>query len=163
MDPVTASVYIGKPPEEVYAYLSDVAHHAEFMDHFLKDWHLTRRESAGVGAGARFRLEAPFVRFGWADAVIVEAAPHRIVLHGRGGKFNRIRQRTEYVLSPAPGGTTKVETTVETVPALPSDRLLELFAGRRWFGRRLRHGLKRLRSILEEDRDRGARVTVAGG
>ena len=164
MDPVTASVTIGKPREEVYAYLADVANHPEFMDHFLKDWHLTREESEGVGAGARFRVEAPFVRFGWADAVFVEAEPpYRLLMHGRGGKFNRIRQRTEYRLTPGSGDTTKVEATVETVPVLPSDRVLEIFAGRRWFARRLRHGLKRLRAILEEDRDRGVRVTVAGG
>jgi uncharacterized membrane protein len=164
VDPVSASVTVGKPREEVYAYLVDVANHPEFLDHFLKDWHLTREETQGVGAGVRFRVQAPFVRFGWADATIVEAqAPYRILMHGRGGKFNRIRQITEYELTQAASGTTRVEVQMETEPAFPSDRLLELFAGRRFFKRRLAHGLARLRTILEEDRQRGVRATVAGG
>jgi uncharacterized protein YndB with AHSA1/START domain len=163
VDPVTVSVIIGRPREEVFAYLSDVANHPEFMDHFLKDWHLTRVESAGAGAGARFRVDAPLTRFSWADFTLTEVEPpHRIVQVGRGGKFNRIRQRGEWVLSHGSGGTTRVEFTQESVPALPSDRLLELVAGRRWFKRRLAKGLRRLRSILEEDRDRGRRATLAG-
>jgi uncharacterized protein YndB with AHSA1/START domain len=164
VDPVSASVTVGKPREEVFAYLVDVANHPEFLDHFLKDWHLTREETQGVGAGVRFRVQAPFVRFGWADATIVEALPpYRILMHGRGGKFNRIRQVTEYELLQSASGTTRVEVRMETEPVYPSDRLLELFAGRRFFQRRLKHGLGRLRSILEEDRGRGVRATVAGG
>lgn len=164
MDPVTVSALVGRPREEVYAYLSDVANHPEFTDHFLKDWHLTREESAGRGAGARFRVDAPLTRFGWADLTLTELeAPYRIVQRGRGGKFNRIRQRGEFRLTPAPGGDTRVEWTLETLPVLPSDRLLEIFAGRAWFRRQLGRSLRRLRAILEEDRDRGRRVTIAGG
>jgi uncharacterized protein YndB with AHSA1/START domain len=163
VDPVTVSVTVGRPREEVFAYLVDVANHPEFSDHFLKDWHLTRVESSGAGAGARFRVDAPLTRFGWADITFTEVdRPRRIVQIGRGGKFNRIRQRGEWVLSPGSGGTTKVEFTQESVPALPSDRVLEIFAGRRWFRRRLKTSLRRLRSILEEDRERGRRATIAG-
>ena len=42
MDPVTVSITVGRPREEVFAYLADIANHAEFTDHFLEDWHLTR-------------------------------------------------------------------------------------------------------------------------
>jgi uncharacterized membrane protein len=163
MDPVTVSALVGRPREEVYAYLSDVANHPEFTDHFLKDWHLTREQSHGVGAGARFRVDAPLARFSWADFTVAEAeAPYRLLLHGRGGKFNRIRQRTEWRLTPGSGNTTRVEVTIETLPVLPSDRVLEVFAGRRWFKRRFTKALRRLSAILEEDRDRGQRVTLAG-
>lgn len=163
MDPVSVSITVARPREEVFTYLADVANHAEFCDHFLKDWHLTRLDSYGMGAGARFRVDAPLNRFAWADMVLVELdPPHRIVQHGRGGKFNRIRQVGEWRLDPGPSGTTHVEFTIQTAPVFPSDRLMELFAGRSWFRRRFRRALGRLRTILEEDRDRGARVTVAG-
>jgi uncharacterized protein YndB with AHSA1/START domain len=164
VDPVTVSTSVAKPREEVFDYLLDVANHAEFCDHFLKDWHLTREESYGRGAGARFRVDAPLNRFGWADMTFVEVEPpYRIVQHGRGGKFNRIRQRGEWRLTPGSAETTRVELTVETVPALPSDRLMELLGGRGWFKRKLTRALRRLRAILEEDQDRGQRATIAGG
>lgn len=163
MDPVTVSTTIARPRADVFAYLRDVANHPEFTDHFLKDWHLTREESAGKGAGARFRVNAPLTRFGWADTTLTELeAPYRIAQHGRGGKFNRIRQRGEFRLTDQPGGT-RVEWTLETLPVLPSDRVLELVAGRAWFRRQLGRSMRRLRSILEEDRERGKRASIAGG
>ena len=59
----------------------------EFTDHFLVDWHLTREDTVGCGAGARFRVKAPLNRFPWADSTIVELdAPRRIVEAGRGGQ-----------------------------------------------------------------------------
>ena len=56
MDPVTVSVNIGRPREEVFAYLADIANHAEFSDHYVEQFRLTRLDSVGRGAGARFRL-----------------------------------------------------------------------------------------------------------
>jgi uncharacterized protein YndB with AHSA1/START domain len=163
VDPFTVSVTIGRPREEVFEYLTDVANHPEFTDHFCVDWHMTRVETEGAGAGARFRVDAPLSRFSWADYTLTEVEPpHRIVQLGRGGKFNRIRQRGEWVLDPATGGTTRVEFTFETVPVYPSDRILEIVAGRGWYRRKYRRALNRLRNILEENRDRGRRATIAG-
>jgi hypothetical protein len=56
-----------------------------------------------------------------------------------------------------------VEYLYETEPALRTDRLVEALSGRRgWFRRNSGKALRRLRSILEEDRGRGARATIAG-
>jgi uncharacterized protein YndB with AHSA1/START domain len=163
MDPFTVSVTIAKPREEVFEYLADIANHAEFTDHFLKDWHLTREDSYGQGAGARFRLAAPGNRFGWADTTLVEVdPPYRIVERGRAGKYNRIRVTGVYTLSPGPGGTTRVEFFNEVEPALLSDRLLEKLGTRGWLRRKTRRAMRRLRAILEEELDRGARATIAG-
>jgi uncharacterized protein YndB with AHSA1/START domain len=163
LDPVTASIAIGRPREEVFAYLVDIANHPEFEDHFLKDWHLTRENSVGRGAGARFRVEAPFQRFNWADVTLIEVEPsHRIVEVGRGGKFNRIRILITYRLTQAQGAGTRVEFTVETEPAKLSDRVLESLGLRRWFHRQQTKALRRLRSILEENAGRGQRATIAG-
>ncbi|MBV9801910.1 MAG: hypothetical protein JO130_01905, partial [Solirubrobacterales bacterium] len=88
--------------------------------------------------------------------------PFRIVERGRGGKYNRIRMLGTYTLSPGAGGTTRVEYTIETVPVQPSDHLMEALGGSAWMRRKTRRAMRRLRSILEEDRDRGHRATVAG-
>ncbi len=157
------STTISKPREEVFEYLADIANHAEFTDHYLVNWHLTREDSYGAGAGARFRMKAPLARFSWADMTFAEVEPpYRILERGRGGKFNRIRMLGTYTLSPGPGGTTKVDYTLETVPVMLSDRLMESFGGRAWTRRKTARAMRRLREILEENRGRGARVSVAG-
>jgi uncharacterized protein YndB with AHSA1/START domain len=162
VDPFTVSTTISKPREEVFEYLADVANRPEFTDHYLVDWRLTREDSYGTGAGARFRIKAPLSRFSWADVTIAELQPpYRIVERGRGGKYNRIRMLGTYTLSPGASGTTKVEYTLESVPALLSDRLMEVFGGRRWSRRQAAKAMRRLRTILEEDRGRGRRATVA--
>jgi uncharacterized protein YndB with AHSA1/START domain len=164
VEPFTVETTISKPREEVFEYLADIANHAEFTDHYLVDWHLTRVDSYGAGAGARFRIKAPRARFNWADMSFVEVQPpFRIVERGRGGKYNRIRMLGTYTLSPGPGGATRVEYTLETVPVMPSDHLMEALGGNAWLRRKTRKAMGRLRSILEEDRDRGRRATVAGG
>ena len=90
-------------------------------------------------------------RFAWADMTISELqAPFRIVERGRGGKYNRIRMVGVYTLSPAAGGATKVEYTLETEPRTLSDRIMESMGTRSWLRRKSAKALRRLRSILEE-------------
>jgi uncharacterized protein YndB with AHSA1/START domain len=162
VDPITVSTTIARPREEVFEYLADIANHPEFTDHYLVDWHLTREDPYGTGAGARFRVKAPFSRFSWADVTFAELQPpFRIVERGRGGKFNRIRMLGTYTLSLAPGGTTRVQYSLETEPALLSDRLMEALGGRAWTRRQVGKAMRRLRSILEEGRGRGRRASVA--
>jgi uncharacterized membrane protein len=156
-------ITIARPREEVYEYLADIANHAEFTDHFLVDWRLTREDTYGVGAGARWKSTAPLNRFPWGDSTIVEAErPRRVVAVGRTGKYNRIRTIGVYELERAAGNGTQVRYTFETEPKLPSDRLLERIAGR-WSKRNQRKALRRLQTILEEDYGRGTRPTIAGG
>ena len=164
MDPVTASVKIGRPREEVFAYLADIANHPEFSDHYVEQFRLTRVDSVGQGAGARFRLRTPLQRFSWSDMTfVVVEPPHRIVAVGRGGKFNRIQTTAIWTLDAGPGGGTEVEYMIESVPVFPTDRLVETLSGQRgWFKRKVRKALLRLQAILEENEDRGARATVAG-
>ena len=164
MRPITVSRTVDAPRERVFRYLSDIANHSEFSDHYLKEWRLTRIDSVGRGAGARFRVDAPLQRFAWADMTFVEVErPHRIVALGRGGKFNRIKTTTIWTLDPGPGGGTELEFMAESEPPLPTDRLMEVLTRQRgWFKRNARKALRRLQAILEENEDRGARATVAG-
>ena len=117
MDPVSVSIVVSAPREQVFDYLQDIANHPEFTDHFLVEWHLTRIDSVGRGAGARFRVKAPANRFSWADVTFVEVdRPHRIVEVGRTGKNNRVRTLGVYELADAAGGT-RVTFTFRTEPA----------------------------------------------
>jgi hypothetical protein len=45
---------------------------------------------------------------------------------------------------------------------MPSDRLMEAFGGRAWSKRQASRAMRRLRSILEQNRGRGQRATIAG-
>ena len=163
MDPVTANVLIDRPREEVFDYLADIANHQEFSDHYLKEWRLTRVDSVGRGAGARFKIDAPLDRFGWGDMTFIDVQrPHKIVAAGRSGKFNRNKTWTTWTLSPS-GKATQVEVTTEAEVNMATDKFLNTVLRRRgWMKRGLRKGLRRMQSILEEDLDRGKRATVGG-
>ena len=163
MDPITSSVVVDRPREEVFEYLADIANHWEFTDHYVREVHMTSEVTYGLGAGMRFRLPTPLNRFDWAELSITDIEPpRRIVEKGRGGKFNRIRRVVVYELEPAGGHGTRVTMTTETEPKFPSDRLIEAL-GRGTVKRGQRKALKRLRSILEEGRERGRRATIAAG
>lgn len=161
---------VSAPRERVFDFLQDIANHPSFTDHYLVDWHLTRIDSVGTGAGARFRVKAPGNRYSWADVTFAEVEPpHRIVEVGRTGKTNRIRTLGVYELDPA-AGATKVTFTLETIPATIADRILEGLGGRSWTRRKSQRALHRLRDIFENGAGRDGmpsagerRVTVAGG
>ncbi|MDE3132421.1 MAG: SRPBCC family protein [Acidobacteriota bacterium] len=162
MDPFTVSVNIDLPREQIFEYLADIANHAEFTDHYLVDWHLTRVESYGEGAGARFRAKAPLNRFAWADMTIAELQrPFKIVERGRGGKFNRVKMIGTYEISELHPGVSRVAYSYETDARVLSDVIAENFGGRAWTRRKAGKALRRLRAILEEDRMRGKRPSVA--
>ena len=163
MEPLSVSTTIARPREEVFAYLEDLANHPEFSDHYLVDWRMTRKDTVGRGAGARFRYTVPLQRFDWADVTVAEVdAPRRILQAGRGGKYNRTRLRSVWELEELSARSTRVTLTVQTRPALPSDRFMEALGLRGWLRRKGRKALKRLRTIMEEGKGRGARATIAG-
>lgn len=164
MDPLTVSIVVSAPREQVFDYLQDIANHPEFTDHYLVDWHLTRIDSVGRGAGARFRVKAPGNRFSWGDVTFSEVErPHRIVEVGRTGKNNRIRTLGVYELAAGSSDTTRVRFTLQTIPVTLSDKLMEGLGAKGWLRRKNQRAMRRLRSILERGEGRGPRVTVAGG
>jgi uncharacterized protein YndB with AHSA1/START domain len=150
VDPVQTSILIGAPREQVFDFLADIANHVAFTDHYLRDWHLTRERSVGLGAGARFRVRAPGMRFPWGDVTFTEVRrPHLIVEEGRMGKGNRIRTRGIYELVDGPSATTRLTFTFQSRPVMPSDRIAEALGGRWWVARMQRRALVRLRDLME--------------
>lgn len=164
MGPVSAEIEIDVPRRRAFEAIADLALRPAFTDHFLTGLHLTRIESSGVGAGARFRISIRPRRV-WMDTAIVEAnSPHRIVERGRGGRGNRIPSTTLWELAEGPGTLTTVRVSFWTEPSNPVDRALELLSAasipcqRGW-----REALRRLRNGLEAGELDSGRVAVAGG
>ena len=165
MDPVTLTTTIARPREGVFEYLADVANHSEFTDHCLLDWHLTREDSYGVGAGGRFRVKSRFDRFSYGDITLAEVQPpRRIHATGRAGRFNRVRTKTTWTLEEDGPDATNVTFVTESTPATFSDNKMEkLLRVRNSTTRCHTRALDRLRSILESGDGRGTRTTVSGG
>lgn len=164
MGPVSAEIEIDVPRQRAFDAIADLALRSAFTDHFLSDFHLTRIESRGVGAGARFRI-AVWPRRVWMDTAIAEVeAPHRLLEHGRGGRGNRIPSTTLWELTEGPGALTKVRVSYWTEPSNPVDRALELLSGASIpYERRWREALRRLRDQLESAELGQRRLAVAGG
>ncbi len=164
MGPIHAEVEIDAPRERIFELIGDLALRPSFTDHFLTDFHLTRIDSRGVGAGARFRVKQP-LRKPWMDTTIVEQDENtRIVEEGAGGRSNRIRTRTVWELRGGSGGLTALSVTFWTEPTNPIDRHLEtLSGGSFWVGRGWREALRRLREAIENDLPAAERIAVAGG
>jgi uncharacterized protein YndB with AHSA1/START domain len=165
MQPITLTTTIARSRAEVFEYLADVANHAEFSDHCMVDWRLTREDSYGRGAGARFRVKSRLDRFSYGDVTLAEVTPpERIFATGRSGRFNRILTRTTWTLEEPAPGQTKVTFQTESTPVLKSDELMEKLGRVRVAATRChQRALERLRSILESGEGRGERTTVAGG
>ena len=165
MEPITLTTTIAKPREDVFEYLADVANHAEFSDHCMIDWHLTREDSYGRGAGARFRVKSRFDRFSYGDVTLAELEPpERIVATGRGGRFNRIHTRSVWTLEEDGADRTKVTFETQSTPVMKSDEILEkLLRLHTTTTRCHKRALERLRSILESGDGRGQRATLSGG
>jgi uncharacterized protein YndB with AHSA1/START domain len=164
MGPISAEVEIDVPRERVFEAIGDLANRPRFTDHFLTSFHLTRIESTGAGAGARFKVEAP-LRSVWEDTAIVELdEPYRIVERGQGGRVNRIPTNTVWELVEGPGSLTAVRMSHWTAPENQLDRGLEvLTAASVWQGRSWREAMRRLRDGLESGAWGGERIAVAGG
>jgi uncharacterized protein YndB with AHSA1/START domain len=164
MGPISAETEIDAPRERIFAVLADLALRPSFTDHFLTGFRLTRLDSTGVGAGARFRVQAP-LRSPWADTTIVEAEePFRIVERGACGRTNRIATHTVWELTGTSGSLTAVRLTHWTDPANQLDRALEIASGASfWQARGWREALRRLREMIESDAPAAERIAVAGG
>lgn len=158
MGPIAITASIDAPRERVFDFICDLATRPGWIDHFAHDYRLARIPSAGRGAAARFRVDAPAgVRY--METVIAETdRPYRIVEHGRGGRLDRIPIRLVWELEGGP--TTTVRLTFWTAPPSLFDRIREM--GReRWWRRRWTRALGRMRELIESGAD-VPRVEIAG-
>jgi len=147
MKPITVSVRVDRPREEVFAFLDVLANHSPFTDHILVDWTYAG-PSAGVGAKAHVRANVPGPK-NWVDMEVIDAeAPLRIVEESTGAGGRRVTRGT-YTLDELPDGATEVHFEFVQLSAPPAERLAAPLA-RVWLRRGNAKAMHRLRDQLEE-------------
>jgi hypothetical protein len=164
MGPVSAEVDLDVPREVAYEFVADLGNRPAFTDHFISDLHLSRVESRGVGAGARYRIFAPPQAI-WVDTTITALdPPRRISERGRGGRTNRIPTATEWEFEQRTGSLITARVTYWTEPSHPLDRAKEVLGGASiWYERDWKIAMRRLRDLLESSERVVPAVGVAGG
>jgi len=149
MGPLSAEITIDASRERVFAILADLSSRPAFCDHFQHSFRLQRIDPAGIGAAARFHVEAPFFHF-WMETVITEIeAPHLIVETGKGGRIDRMPVGTAWELTAAGGGMTEVRVSFWTDPDQHLDKLKDVLMPAGWHRRQWRRALSRLRDLAE--------------
>ncbi|MEA2397594.1 MAG: hypothetical protein QOK25_1150 [Thermoleophilaceae bacterium] len=163
MLPVTAHTYISAPREEIFDLMADLAYRPAWTDHYTSEFRLEHPRSSGVGAAARYRLEAPRYRV-WTETAIVEAdRPRRIVEATRGGRIERTRGEVVFELTRQGEGLTRVDMTLWSEPGTAREAVMERLGARPWLRRKTKVALERLRTIFEEEPGRPLEhATVAG-
>jgi Polyketide cyclase / dehydrase and lipid transport len=145
--PVTVSVTVPQPVEEVYDFLDVLANHEAFLDHFLVDWRFSG-PARGVGAKAEARASAPMSQ-DWTEFEVVEAeAPKRIVEEGVGLKGKR-RTRGTYRLEPLPNGGTGISFELAWVEVARAEGLIPPLT-RAFVKRPTGKAMRRLAKLLAE-------------
>jgi uncharacterized protein YndB with AHSA1/START domain len=162
MREVSVSAVISAPREEVFDIVADLAARPAFTEHFMDDYRLARVQPVGVGAAARFKLDAPLANE-WAELTITKAdRPRQIIEEIRYGRRGRNRSVAVYDFSRESANVTRVELTTFSEPATLVDRFKEIGAAG-WIRRKTGKALDRLRMIFEEpDRVELKRATIAG-
>lgn len=162
MREVTVSTTISAPREAVFDYLCDLAGRPSYTDHYMDDYRLARVRPVGVGAAARFRLDAPLANE-YAELTITRAdRPRQIIEEIRFGRRGRNRAVAVYDLTRESAQMTQVELTTYAEPATVVDRLKQIGAAG-WIRRKTKKSLDRLRMVFEEpERVKIKRATIAG-
>jgi uncharacterized protein YndB with AHSA1/START domain len=121
MKPVTVSIAVPQPREEVWDFLDALANHEAFTDHMLVDWQLSG-PARGVGASVRMRLKRPGPA-DWMDLRVIEVDPPRRSTEESVGAHGRRRTRGTYKLEELPGGGTRIEFEIVWLEAPRAERL----------------------------------------
>lgn len=151
MGPVTAEITIDAPRERVFAVISDLAMRPSFCDHFQESFRLQRIDSTGVGAAARFHLDAPLFSF-WMETVLTTLeAPHVVIEEGRGARIDRMEVGTAWELTDSAGAMTDVRVSFWTKPSHHVDKFKDRLSPTGWHRRQWKRALVRLRDLIEAD------------
>ena len=151
MGPVMAKITIDAPRERVYDMVADLAMRPAYCDHFQTGFRLQRIDSRGIGAAARFHVDAP--RFPmWMETVISELEPPHLVLEtGRGARIDRMTVGTAWELVESAGDMCEATVSFWTEPELHLDKLKDKLSSSGWYERQLKQALTRLRDLAEAD------------
>jgi uncharacterized membrane protein len=148
MNPVTVSVDVKRPRQEVFDYVDVLRNHEGWMDHLYKDWRF-EGPVRGVGGIAKARVDAPASREQVEFEVVSSTSPSGTVEECTSAHGKRLTRGT-YRLTDLPGGGTKIELEIEWLKTPRTERIVPPLS--RAFMRRANgKGLKRLAALLEGD------------
>jgi uncharacterized protein YndB with AHSA1/START domain len=145
--PVTVSVEIARPRQEVFDYVDVLANHEGWMNHLYKDWRF-EGPKRGVGAIARAQVDAPAAREKVSFEVVESVAPERIVEEGESAHGKRVTRGT-YRFTEREGGGTRIEFELEWLKTPRSERVAP-FLSRAFIARANGKGMKKLAALLEK-------------
>ena len=122
MKPITVSVDVSRPREDVFAFLDVMRNHERFNDHMLSGWEFAG-PARGVGSTATVQTKVA----GKTDSLVIETVastpPVEIVEHNVGAGGRR-RASGTYALEALPGGGTRIQFEYAWRTAPLSERLL---------------------------------------
>jgi hypothetical protein len=154
MKPVTTTVTVAQPREEVYDFLDVLGNHEQFNDHFLVDWTLSG-PPAGIGAKARMRVKTRG-REDWLDMTVISSERPRSTTEESIGANGKRRTRGTYTLEELPDGGTRVTFELAWLEAPMSERLMAPIT-RAVVGRANETALRRLVDVLANNAKEEAR------
>ena len=146
-DPVTVSVEVARPRQQVFDYVDVVANQEVWRKNLYKDWRF-EGPKRGVGAIARATPDAPTSNERVEIKVTASQAPERIVeeIESAHGK----RQTTEtYRFTEVGEGRTRIELEVAWITVPKSERIAS-FVSRAFMARAQGKSLKLLAAQLEK-------------
>jgi Polyketide cyclase / dehydrase and lipid transport len=119
--PVTVSIEVPQPREEVFDFLDVMANHESFTDHLMRDWELSG-PPRGVGSKARVHTRVMGVSDVIDFEVIDAARPTHITERNVAAKASRTGEGT-YTLEPTASGGTRIAFEYRWVVAPVADRI----------------------------------------
>ena len=138
---VEAAALVPAPPEEVFAFLSDLRNHWRLADRFVEVLTLDTTEGAPANGG-QVRVRGPLgLRRTATTRVVASRAPRLII--GTAELASGTRARVSWILA-GRLGSTRVRLAAELERTRPVDRLVLAVGGRWWLRRRFAATLERL-------------------
>jgi uncharacterized protein YndB with AHSA1/START domain len=147
-EPVTVTVEVARPRQEVFDYVDVAANHERWMDHLFKDWGFEGPKS-GVGSVTKATVNAPASSELITIKLVESTAPERIVEEGESAHGKR-QTRGTYRFVELEGGGTRIEFELEWLKTPRSERLVP-FLSRAFMRRANGKGMKRLAALLEKN------------
>jgi uncharacterized protein YndB with AHSA1/START domain len=146
-DPVTVSVEVARPRQEVFEYVDVLANHERWLKRLYKDWSF-EGPRRGVGAIAKAHVDAPAAAEKVSFKVVESTAPERIVEEGESAHGKR-ETRGTYRFTELEGGGTRIEFELAWVKVPRTERIAP-FVSRAFMHRALGKSMKTLAALLEE-------------
>jgi uncharacterized protein YndB with AHSA1/START domain len=147
MEPVTVSVEVARPRQEVFDYVDLLANHETWLKQIYKNWRF-EGPPRGVGGVAKALFDAPASREMVKFEVVESEAPEKIVEEGESAHGKR-RIRGTYRFVEVDAGRTKIELETEWLKTPKSERIAT-FISRAFMARTNGKSMKRLAGLLEK-------------